>query len=106
MLQEGHPAAVKEAQQNVNWVDSLARGVNGEGLRGTYRTRPKVERPDHDDVEMTDFSFSQATVPLSGNMFSFCWRNSLSIDNTPSSMVSQVRWAYCVGGERDIERLI
>lgn len=34
VLQEGHPIAVKEAQQNVQWVESLARGVNGEGLRG------------------------------------------------------------------------
>jgi huntingtin-interacting protein 1-related protein len=34
VLQEGHPVTVKEAQQNVNWVDSLARGVMGEGLRG------------------------------------------------------------------------
>ena len=34
ILQEGHPVSVKEAQQNVNWVESLARGVTGEGLRG------------------------------------------------------------------------
>jgi len=34
VLQEGHPITVKEAQQNVNWIESLARGVNGEGLRG------------------------------------------------------------------------
>ena len=34
VLQEGHPIAVKEAQQNVNWIESLARGVAGEGLRG------------------------------------------------------------------------
>lgn len=34
VLQEGHPVAVREAQQNVNWVESLARGVTGEGLRG------------------------------------------------------------------------
>ena len=34
VLQEGHPIAVKEAQQNVNWIESLGRGVNGEGLRG------------------------------------------------------------------------
>ncbi len=34
VLQEGHPVTVKEAQQNVNWVESLARGVSGEGLRG------------------------------------------------------------------------
>lgn len=34
VLQEGHPVTVKEAQQNVNWVETVARGVNGEGLRG------------------------------------------------------------------------
>ncbi|KAL9621705.1 MAG: hypothetical protein Q9160_003823 [Pyrenula sp. 1 TL-2023] len=34
VLQEGHPVTVKEAQQNINWVESLARGVTGEGLRG------------------------------------------------------------------------
>ena len=34
VLQEGHPVSVKEGQQNVNWVESLARGVMGEGLRG------------------------------------------------------------------------
>src|ERR1700761_5463433 len=34
VLQEGHPVVVKEAQQNVNWVESLARGAGGEGLRG------------------------------------------------------------------------
>ena len=34
VLQEGHPIAVKEAQQNVNWVESLTRGVSGEGMRG------------------------------------------------------------------------
>lgn len=40
VLQEGHPAAVKEAQQNINWVESLARGVNGDGLRGRDRQWP------------------------------------------------------------------
>jgi hypothetical protein len=34
LLQEGHPVTVKEAQQNVNWIESLARGVPGDGLRG------------------------------------------------------------------------
>lgn len=34
VLQEGHPTVVREAQQNVNWVETLARGVGGEGLRG------------------------------------------------------------------------
>lgn len=43
VLQEGHPITVKEAQQNVNWVESLARGVNGEGLRGTVIQSLAVE---------------------------------------------------------------
>ncbi|TKA70085.1 hypothetical protein B0A49_06511 [Cryomyces minteri] len=35
VLQEGHPIALKEAQENVSWLDSLSRGVaGGEGLRG------------------------------------------------------------------------
>ena len=46
VLQEGHPIAVKEAQQNVNWIESLSRGVNGEGLRGksTGRLYGKMDR--------------------------------------------------------------
>jgi hypothetical protein len=34
VLQEGHPVVIREAQQHVNWVDSLMRGVGGEGIRG------------------------------------------------------------------------
>ena len=35
VLQEGHPIVLKEAQGNVNWIESLARGAAaGEGLRG------------------------------------------------------------------------
>ncbi|MCJ1368652.1 sla2 Src-like adaptor 2, partial [Acarospora aff. strigata] len=34
VLQEGHPVSVKEAQANVNWLESLTRGVSGDGLRG------------------------------------------------------------------------
>lgn len=35
VVQEGHPIVVREAQQNVNWVETLARGAGGgEGLRG------------------------------------------------------------------------
>lgn len=34
VLQEGHPIAIREAQNHVNWLDSLMRGVSGEGLRG------------------------------------------------------------------------
>ena len=39
VLQEGHPVAVREAQNNTNWLDSLTRGVSGEGLRGTESMR-------------------------------------------------------------------
>lgn len=35
VLQEGHPIAIREAQAHVNWIDSLMRGVAGEGLRGS-----------------------------------------------------------------------
>ncbi|KAL9097980.1 MAG: hypothetical protein Q9163_006263 [Psora crenata] len=35
VLQEGHPIVVKEAQSNVNWLDSVAAGIIGEGMRGT-----------------------------------------------------------------------
>ncbi|KAF2192469.1 ANTH-domain-containing protein [Zopfia rhizophila CBS 207.26] len=35
VLQEGHPVVLKEAQANVNWLESLTRGVAaGDGLRG------------------------------------------------------------------------
>lgn len=34
VLQEGHPITIKEAQGNVTWLDSLVRGVSGDGLRG------------------------------------------------------------------------
>ncbi|KAJ9203013.1 hypothetical protein DTO207G8_1916 [Paecilomyces variotii] len=34
VLQEGHPIVVREAQSHVNWLDSLTRGVAGEGIRG------------------------------------------------------------------------
>jgi hypothetical protein len=37
VLQEGHPVTVKEAQNHVNWLESLSRGVSGEGLRGESR---------------------------------------------------------------------
>lgn len=35
VLQEGHPVAIREAQDHTNWLESLIRGVSGEGLRGT-----------------------------------------------------------------------
>ncbi|KAL6409908.1 Endocytosis protein-like protein [Ilyonectria robusta] len=34
VLQEGHPSALKEAMSNRGWIDSLNRGLNGEGMRG------------------------------------------------------------------------
>ncbi|MCJ1473436.1 sla2 Src-like adaptor 2 [Lambiella insularis] len=34
VLQEGHPVAVREAQPNTSWLESLTRGITGEGLRG------------------------------------------------------------------------
>lgn len=35
VLQEGHPVAIREAQDHTNWLESLIRGVSGDGLRGT-----------------------------------------------------------------------
>lgn len=46
VVQEGHPIVVREAQQNVNWVESLARGVTGDGLRGEY-VGIKCFEPEH-----------------------------------------------------------
>ncbi|RDL31513.1 putative cytoskeleton assembly control protein SLA2 [Venustampulla echinocandica] len=34
VLQEGHPTTLREAMANRNWIDSLNRGMSGEGLRG------------------------------------------------------------------------
>jgi hypothetical protein len=34
VLQEGHPSTLREAMANINWIDSLNRGMSGEGLRG------------------------------------------------------------------------
>ncbi|OAL06147.1 ANTH-domain-containing protein [Phaeosphaeriaceae sp. SRC1lsM3a] len=35
VLQEGHPIALKEAQSNTSWLESLSRGqAGGEGMRG------------------------------------------------------------------------
>ncbi|KAL1963805.1 hypothetical protein VTN77DRAFT_7871 [Rasamsonia byssochlamydoides] len=34
VLQEGHPIVVREAQNHVGWLDSLMRGVAGDGIRG------------------------------------------------------------------------
>lgn len=38
VLQEGHPVVLKEAQANIQWLDSLQRGTGGgEGLKGYGR---------------------------------------------------------------------
>jgi hypothetical protein len=37
VLQEGHPITIKEAQVHAGWIESLNRGVIGEGIRGTRR---------------------------------------------------------------------
>ena len=34
VLQEGHQIAVREAQPNTVWLESLTRGISGDGLRG------------------------------------------------------------------------
>ncbi|KAK1782815.1 ANTH domain-containing protein [Copromyces sp. CBS 386.78] len=34
VLQEGHPATLREAMANRGWIDSLNRGMGGEGVRG------------------------------------------------------------------------
>jgi hypothetical protein len=34
VLQEGHPATLVEAMTNRQWIDSLNRGMTGEGMRG------------------------------------------------------------------------
>ncbi|KZF20492.1 ANTH domain-containing protein [Xylona heveae TC161] len=34
VLQEGHPITLREAQANVNWLESLTRGISGDGMRG------------------------------------------------------------------------
>jgi hypothetical protein len=39
VLQEGHSIVVREAQQHVNWIDSLMRGVGGDGIRGMPQRR-------------------------------------------------------------------
>ncbi|KAG0650316.1 Endocytosis end4 [Hyphodiscus hymeniophilus] len=34
VLQEGHPSALRDAMANRSWIDSLNRGLSGEGMRG------------------------------------------------------------------------
>lgn len=35
VLQEGHPVTIREAHSHTGWLESLTRGIVGEGLRGT-----------------------------------------------------------------------
>lgn len=37
VLQEGHPSALREAQANINWIESLARNLSSSGPRGYDR---------------------------------------------------------------------
>ncbi|KAI9829736.1 MAG: sla2 Src-like adaptor 2 [Phylliscum demangeonii] len=34
VLQEGHPVTIREGQANTSWLESLTRGLNGDGARG------------------------------------------------------------------------
>lgn len=34
VIQEGHPSTIREAMNNRNWIDSLNKGLSGEGIRG------------------------------------------------------------------------
>nr|APB91642.1 putative cytoskeleton assembly control protein [Knoxdaviesia proteae] len=34
VLQEGHPSTLREAMANRQWIESLSRGMTGEGMRG------------------------------------------------------------------------
>lgn len=95
VLQEGHPVVVREGQQHVNWVDSLMRGVAGEGIRGT-RFRWEVVRANATTslrrrfvCPVVDSLDAQDTAPLFGNMFSFSSRNWRSTGITPNSTVCE-----------------
>lgn len=37
VLQEGHPSTLREAMANRGWIDSLNKGLNGDGIRGYGR---------------------------------------------------------------------
>ncbi|TQS35055.1 hypothetical protein Golomagni_04535 [Golovinomyces magnicellulatus] len=34
VIQEGHPSTIREAMNNRSWIDSLNKGLSGEGIRG------------------------------------------------------------------------
>ena len=40
VLQEGHPVTIREALGHTAWLESLSRGVAGEGPRGMHLCRP------------------------------------------------------------------
>ena len=40
VLQEGDPITIKEAQNQTGWLESLTRGVSGDGHRGASLTSP------------------------------------------------------------------
>src|SRR5256885_2960006 len=99
VLQEGHPVSVKEAQQNVSWIESLARGVSDEGLRGTFSPvllgRALTKDAFNNDVDNLRKASNmlkamltlqkKATDLSSGNMFFSCLRNLTSTASIPSS---------------------
>jgi ANTH domain len=74
VLQEGHQIAVREAQPNTTWLESLSRGVAGDGMRG--------KQSDLKDHHLT----IQATVPSSANTSTSSWPSCPSTASTPSSM--------------------
>jgi hypothetical protein len=41
VLQEGHPVVVREAQQHLDWLKSLARGSSGDGMRGKQEQKAR-----------------------------------------------------------------
>jgi hypothetical protein len=103
VLQEGHPVSVKEAQQNVNWIESLARGVSGEGLRGAcFPFDGLLPRDNHSccldrgggrfhkfyHSETNSNGAKKAMDLLFGSMSSFCSPNLHFIVSIQSSMGS------------------
>jgi hypothetical protein len=97
VLQEGHPVSVKEAQQNVNWIESLARGVSGEGLRGTLLeicyggqrfSQTRYGCFHKFAIAGPVLIRQKATDLLFGSMSSFCSPNLHFIVNIQSSMGS------------------
>ena len=66
VLQEGHPVAVKEAQTNIHWLESLMRGLVGDGLRGrAQRLVPAGGFEMADVIKVMDHSYEI--------MYTFSW---------------------------------